>query len=144
MHRIELKRIRQVHQRHGTTCVEMAFAAPILLILVFGIMQIGYAFMVQHSLQNAAAKGCRAAILPNASTSTVTSAVNAVLLPVGLSNYATTTIKVNNQTSAVTTAVTGDDISVQVYMPLSDVTLFPGFFNNYNGTLTSTVTLRCQ
>ena len=144
MQRIHLSRAGSNDSRGGATTVEMALAAPILLTFVFGIIQVGYAFMVQHSIQSAAYKGCRAGILPNRSTSTVTSVVSGMLQPVGLSDNATTTIQVNNVTANVATAVSGDEVSVIVAIPLPAVTLFPGFFSNWTGNLTGAATIRCQ
>lgn len=136
--------LRNLRQRSGAATVEMALAAPILVALVFGIIQVAYAFMVQHAIQNAAAKGCRAGTLTNRSSAAVTSAVNNTLQPIGLSNYATVTICVNNVATDASTAVSGDYVSVQVAIPLSNVTLFPGLFNNWNGTLVGGAGGRCQ
>lgn len=122
----------------------MALAAPILLAMIFGMIQVGYAFMVQYLVENAAAKGGRAAVLPSRTQTAVATAINDVLQPMSLSGSATTTIKVNNVVSDVATAVSGDDVSVQVSIALADVILFPGFFNASGTTLTNTVTLRCQ
>lgn len=130
--------------RKGTTSVEMALAAPILLTLVFGIMQIGYAYMAQHMVENAALKGCRTAILPSRSQSAVTSSINDVLQPLGLSNSSSTTIKVNNVQADVSSATSGDSISVQVSVNLSAVTFFPSVLGSRTGTLTNTVAMRCQ
>jgi len=144
MQRICVRKAERKYLRSGATTVEMALAAPILLTFVFGIMQVGYAFMVQHALQNAAYDGSRAGSLPNRSTAAVTSAVNGMLDPLGLSSSATTTIQVNNLPASVATAVSGDNISVIVAVPLTEVTLFPGFFSNWTGNLTGAATFRCQ
>ena len=60
----------------------MALTAPILLTLVRHHAG-GYAFMVQHAVQNAASKR-RAAILPNRSNTIVIAAVNSTLQPMGM------------------------------------------------------------
>jgi Flp pilus assembly protein TadG len=43
----------------GATAVEFALLVPILIILVFGIMEFGRAYNVQMSLTNAAREGAR-------------------------------------------------------------------------------------
>lgn len=145
MQRIRLRNVvdRQ-HRRSGAATVEMAFAAPVLFTLVFGIMQVGYAFMVQHGLQNAANKGCRAGTLPTRSTASITSAAQSTLQQMGIANYASITIQVNNATADVSTASTGDYVTVKVAVPVSSVTLFPGFFSNWTGTIVGADTNRCQ
>lgn len=145
MQRAPLRTVVDRRQRRsGAATVEMAFVAPVLLSLVFGIMQVGYAFMVQHGLQNAANKGCRAGILPTRSTSSITSAVNSTLQPMGIANYASITIQVNNVAANVTTASSGDYVTVKVAVPVASVTLFPGFFSNWNGTIVGADTNRCE
>lgn len=144
MQRLRCRRDSHLRRRSGAATVEMALAAPILLTLVFGIMQVGYAFMVQHAVQNAASKGCRAAFLPSRSTTAVTTAVNSTLQPMGLDTFATTTIQVNGSTVDVSTAASGDSVTVRVTIPLSNATLFPGFFNNWTGTLVGASANRCQ
>jgi len=145
MQRTRLRNVvRRQQRRSGAATVEMAFAAPVLLSLVFGIMQVGYAFMVQHALQNAANKGCRAGMLPKRSTDSITSIVTTTLQPTGIAKYASITIQVNNTTADVTTASTGDYVTVKVTVPVSSVTLFPGFFNNWTGTIVGADTNRCE
>lgn len=131
--------------RHGALTVEMALITPVLLTLVFGVMQVGYAFMVQHALQDAARRGCRLAITPQRTNSVVTATVDAILQQQGISSsLTTTTILINSSSGDVATAQTGDDISVKVSMPLASATLFPDFFANFTGTMTGAVTLRCE
>ncbi len=143
MTRERLRRAGPHYSRIGATTVEMALVLPILLTLVFGIMQVGYAFMVQHALQDAARKGCRTGTLPNRSNATVTATVNNTLATAGLTNT-TITIQVNNVASNVAAAVNGDYVSVQVSMPLSNAILIPGFLSDTSKTLKGVVALRCQ
>jgi Flp pilus assembly protein TadG len=139
-----LRKSRRPAQRSGAVSVEMALTTPVLFILVFGIIQVGYAFMVQHAIQNAASEGCRTGILPNKSSTDVTSTVNNLLISTRLDQISTTTIQVNNSTATIESAKSGDLVSVQVTVPLSSVTLFPGFFSQWNGTLKGAVSLRRQ
>jgi Flp pilus assembly protein TadG len=122
----------------------MALAAPILLTIVFGITQVAYAFMAHYVVQDAAFKACRAAVSSTRSNSTVTSAINAVLQPVGLSDHATVVITVNNAVVDTSTAKSGDEVSVRINVPISAVTLYPGFFKGLNNGLTGAAAMRCQ
>jgi Flp pilus assembly protein TadG len=123
----------------------MALITPVLLILIFGIMQVGYAFMVQHALQDVARQGCRMASLRTRSQGTVTTAIQSQLQAVGISPAKTTrTILVNDNSQDLATANAGDEVSVKVAMNLADVVLFPGFFSNFTGTVQGSVTMRCE
>lgn len=129
----------------GALTVEMALITPVLLVLIFGIMQVGYAFMVQHALQDVARQGCRLASLRTRSETAVTTALQSQLQAVGISPAKTTrTILVNNAPQDLATANAGDEVCVRVAMNLSDVVLFPGFFSNFTGTVQGSVTMRCE
>ncbi len=130
-------------RRSGVVAVEMALVMPIALTLIFGIMQVGYAFMIQHMLQDAARKGCRAASFPSSSNTVVTSAVNGVLSNMKLTGV-TTTILVNGAAVDVSTASYGSTVSVSVQIPLSNVMLFSVSFAQFTGTIQGAATIRCE
>ncbi len=50
---------RKSTRRRGASVVEMAVISPILITLVFGIIEFGWAFMVRQMLTNAAREGAR-------------------------------------------------------------------------------------
>lgn len=132
-------------RRRGALTVEMALITPVLLILIFGIMQVGYAFMVQHALQDVARQGCRAASLRTRSQSAVTSAIQTQLQAEGITPSKTTsTIFVNDLSQDLASASAGDEVTVRIAMSLADVALFPGFFSNFTGTVQGSYTLRCE
>ncbi len=145
MRPLRLPHLTKPDARRGALTVEMALITPVLLALIFGVMQVGYAFMVQHALQDAARQGCRTAVLRTRSNAAVVTAIQSLLQQEGLSpSKTTTTILVNNITGNVAAAQAGDDICVKVSMPLADATLFPGFFSNFTGTMQGAVMLRCE
>jgi Flp pilus assembly protein TadG len=121
----------------------MALVSPIALALIFGIMQIGYAFMIQHMLQDAARNGCRAAVLPSSSNAAVNSAVNTVLAPMALTG-ATTTITLNGVSGDVSNARYGDQVSVKVAIPFANVLLFNVSFGGTSGTISGADALRFE
>lgn len=72
----------------GTAALELALLAPILILLLMGILELGYAFYVKNTLTNAVREGARAGVTvpplaePSASTvaqNTVTSYLNQTL-----------------------------------------------------------------
>lgn len=132
-------------RRRAAVTVEMALITPVLFTLLFGILQVGYAFVVQHALQDAAREGCRVATLRTRSNSVATTTVNTYLQSLGINPAkTTTTILVNGAAGEVSTAKAADVVQVKISMALADATLFPGFFSNYTGTMKGVVTLRCE
>jgi len=54
---------RTLHGRKGATIVEFAMVFPLLLLLMFGVMDFGFYYFVQHSLQFATREGVRLALV---------------------------------------------------------------------------------
>lgn len=75
--------------RRGTSVVEMAVMAPLLLTAMFGMFEVGYAFMCKQTVTLAAREGARAASLPGGNMEDVNSAVNACMGSAKLSGYST-------------------------------------------------------
>ncbi len=54
---------RTLRNGKGATIVEFALVFPLLLLLMFGVMDFGFYFFVQHSLQFATREGVRLALV---------------------------------------------------------------------------------
>jgi Flp pilus assembly protein TadG len=54
---------RTLRSGKGTTIVEFAMVFPLLMLLMFGVMDFGFYFFVQHSLQFATREGVRLALV---------------------------------------------------------------------------------
>ena len=132
-------------RRRAAVTVEMALITPVLFILLFGVLQVGYAFVVQHALQDAAREGCRVATLRTRSNTTATTTIKSYLQSQGIDPAKTaTTILVNGSAGDVSTAKAADVVQVKISMGLADAALFPGFFSSYTGTMKGVVSLRCE
>jgi len=59
-----LRRLRLLRSEHGAELIEMAIVTPILLLLVFGIVDFGFLFQRYVVLTNAAVEGARVATMP--------------------------------------------------------------------------------
>ena len=115
--------------RKGMAVVELAIIVPVLVFLTIGMIEVARGLMVKEVLSNAARKGCRTAILPSGSTSSVTADVNQVLSDNTINpNYATVTVMVNGKVADASTAVQHDQISVKVSIPVSQVAWITPFF----------------
>ena len=53
---------RLLRNEGGTSAIEFAFVAPVLLLLMFGIMGYGYIFGIYHSFQQMAAEAARSSV----------------------------------------------------------------------------------
>ena len=127
-------------RRAGASTVEMAIVGPLLLLFIFGLFDIAHGFMVQHLIQDATRQACRVGVCPHKTNATVQATVDRLLKAEGIAK-ANTTILVNTVSGDVATAKAGDNISVQITLASSQVSLFPtgGFLK---GQLQATCTMR--
>lgn len=97
-----IKRTKANRER-GQALVETAITLPLLLLLLMGIMEFGWFFYNQMSVENGSREGARYAIV-NASSGTltqdVTDVVNGVIVGPG-----TVTVTVNKRAENVTVTV---------------------------------------
>lgn len=128
--------------RAASTTVEFAVLAPVFFMTVLGMVEVGRGLMVQHLLFNAARQGCRSGILPSNGTTDVTDAVSSTLAPAGITAQ-TVSITVNGASGNPSTASSGDDITVQVQVPVSAITWVP-VTNYLSGNISAQYTLRKQ
>src|SRR5579872_6378435 len=99
--------------RRGAATVEFAVVAPVFLIMIIGIMELGRGIVVQQLLTNASREGARIGGYDSTtSASTVTTAVNSYLSNVGISS-ATTTVSPDPPSLASD----GQSVSVTVSVP---------------------------
>ena len=100
-------------QRKGAAMVEFAIVAPLLFLLFFASMEFCRVAMIRHTADNAVYEGCRAGIIPGATTAEVTAETQLILNSLGLTNV----------TIAVTPPVIDkdtDEVTVRVDVPLDD------------------------
>jgi len=114
-------------RRPGGAVLEMALVLPILLYLAFGTVEYGYYFYVKHNVQSAAREGARAAIVPAATVSDVTTAVSNVMTAAGLQSTGYTTAITNTSDVAVTlsSVTAGTAIKVRVQCTWGSVGVHP-------------------
>ena len=126
---------RRDPRSRAAAVVEFAVVLPLLLTILFGIIEYGWVFMVRQTLQTAAREGCRVAILQT-SVEPYTAAltrVAEVMEPTGLTSYEVT----------MTHASAADPIEVvTVTIPYDDVSLMGGFFGTHAYDLGGTCSMR--
>ena len=74
-----LAREKRKHNRTGAAVVEFAFVAPLLIMLTFGMLELGRLVMVKQLMINASREGARLAVLPATSDQEVKAQVVAEL-----------------------------------------------------------------
>jgi Flp pilus assembly protein TadG len=128
-------------RRRGAAVVEFALVGSLLVLLIFGMIELGRAIMVLQLLNNAARHGCREGALPEKSTNDIGVAVGTFLEDAGIAN-AHITVRVNDADGEASTADTGDAISVSVSVSASDISWLPSARYLGNMQLASTVVMR--
>ena len=115
--------------------VEFAVVLPLLLTILFGIIEYGWVFMVRQTLQNAAREGCRQAVLQTSVEpyGNVIQRINESMAPTGLGSYEITM----THATAVNRVET-----VVISIPYDDVSLMGGFFGTHNFDLVGSCSMR--
>ena len=131
----EATRGRRSNRARGAAIVEFAVVLPLLLTILFGIIEYGWVFMVRQTLQTAAREGTRIAILQT-STSPYTSVLTRVadvMEPTGLTGYSV----------SMTHATVADPVeTITVTVPYSEVSLMGGFFGTHAYDLGGSCSMR--
>jgi Flp pilus assembly protein TadG len=123
--------------RKGAAVVEFAVVAPVLFLLLLGMIECGRMIMVQQSLTTAVREGARTAVIEGNSSSVAKSAVESFLAGTGITGTNVTVTPSNTGSVAH-----GQPITVSVSVPFTKVSWLahPFFFGSK--TLTSTATMR--
>ncbi len=127
-----IRRLRRARRARGTAVVEFAVILPMLVLILFGIIEFGYGFMVRQSLQNAAREGCRLAAMPSSESSEVVARVQEVMAPTNVTGY---------QIQQVSTAATCQEL-VTVTVSYASISLVGDFFGLGGQNLVGTCTMR--
>lgn len=126
MRRIMGARLRG--DRRGQALVEFALLAPILLLIIVGLIEFGRAWQAYQVVTDAAREGARIAAVadPTVTTDTVADRINRQLARSALdSASAVKTVQVNGVAANPGAAATGDVIFVEIRYPYRFVFLRP-------------------
>jgi Flp pilus assembly protein TadG len=111
---------RSRRTRRGAAAVEFAIVAPVLFLLILGIIEFGRMVMVQQILTNASREGARRAILEHVTASEVETAVSDYLTNTSVSG-ATVTVA----PGSLSGLAFGDPVTVTVSVPFDQVSWVP-------------------
>ncbi len=135
IHRVSGHRDRGSRRARAAAVVEFAVVLPLLLTILFGIIEYGWVFMVRQTLQTAAREGCRVAILSTSTSpyTVVLDRVSDVMAPTGLTGYSV----------SMTHATAADPVeAITVTVPYSQVSLMGGFFGTHAYDLGGSCSMR--
>jgi len=106
-----MKKYTKNDKRRGVVLIEAALIFPILLLLTFGLIEYGWLFLRMETITNAARRGVRVAVTPDATSSDVLAAVNDSMTNAGLENsgYTITVSSLNVEP--------GEIITVHIVVP---------------------------
>jgi Flp pilus assembly protein TadG len=122
-------------RRRAAAVVEMAVVTPLLLTLLFGIIEYGWLFMIKQTMTNAAREGCRVATLQGSTDGQITGTITSYLTGTGLAGA--------DYTVTLTHATPGNPTeTVVVTVPYRNVSLLGGFFGSTDWSLGSTCSMR--
>ncbi len=115
--------------------VEFAVVLPLLLTILFGIIEYGWVFMVRQTLQAAAREGARLAVLQTSVQpyTEVISRVNDVMGPTGLDGYVIAMVHATDANPVETVTIT---------IPYDEVSLMGGFFGTHDYDLGGSCSMR--
>ncbi len=103
----------------GIASLEFVIIMPVLLILLFGVMEYGWMMTKSGELVNAAREGARVGARPDATVADINTVVDTRMGDAGMTGYTTT----------ITTATdVGDPVTVQVTVPYDGGVELIGFF----------------
>lgn len=140
MRRLKLSRkpvvgIAGARQSRAAAAVELAVVMPLLLLMLFGIIEFGWTFMIYQSVTNAAREGCRVAVLEGSTDSEITNRIDEYLSGVGLSS--------GEYSVSIQHASLGDPTeTVTVTVPYSSIAMLGEYFNRTHINLISTSRMR--
>ena len=127
------------HRQRGITTVEFAIVAPMLVILAFGIIEVGRLLVVQQVLTNASREGARQAVVSHTNGVNVDSFVTDYLND-GTVSGATVTVTPSDLTSLAF----GQPVTVSVSVPFDRISWLPSPFFFGARTLSAETTMRAE
>jgi Flp pilus assembly protein TadG len=124
-------------KRRGVAAVEFALVAPLFVLMVMGMIEVGRAIMVQQVLTNASREGARRAVLDGATNTEVTTFVNTYLSNATLPTATVTFPQGNPQDAGF-----GAPVEVQVSIPFGQVSWVPAPMYLGGKNLTASTVMR--
>jgi Flp pilus assembly protein TadG len=128
--------------RRGASAVEMAFIAPVFLMMIMGTIESSRLGMVAQLLTTAAREGCRVAVVSGMTETDVQNRINAVLSGSGVSVGTVTPTCPSPYTWD--SSPSGTAITVSLSVPYSQVSWLPTSFFFQGAMISSSATMSSE
>lgn len=131
------RRMKSRSDRTGAAVVEFAVVAPLLVMLTFGMIEIGRIVMVKQLMINASREGARLAVLPSSTEYQVIQQVQSELSSAYVSGA---TITLNP--ASLASAPAGTPVTVSIAVNSASVSWLPKPMFVISQTITAATTMR--
>jgi hypothetical protein len=121
---IQVIRHRTNRRRRGVAAVEFAVIAPLMLMLTFGLIEIGRVMLVKQTATHATREGARISVRPNVSNEEIYDRVVEELAIFGVDNAI-----IETDPFDIDQAPPGSPVIVRVRINAAEVSWVPGFFD---------------
>ncbi|MDE0862771.1 MAG: pilus assembly protein [Rubripirellula sp.] len=110
--------------RRGSSVVEFAMIAPLMILFAFGVVEIGRLVLVKQTAIHATREGARVAVRPTADHAEVTQRVQDELAVLLL-----TDVTIETEPASLEFAEPGAEITVRVRIGIDSISWIPDYFN---------------
>ena len=110
--------LKKLKRRRGAALVEAAVVTPLVILLVFGVIEYGWMLLKSQDISNAARSGARAGVRFGATAGTVNTAVKTAMTNAGLQGSGYVVAITPNDTPTLSA---GQSLTVQVTVPYSNI-----------------------
>lgn len=106
--------------RRGLALVELALVLPVLILLLFGVMEYGWMFLKLQEVTNTARMGARRSVIPDATNAEIDGIIAARMTALGMgdSGYTVQTLPID-----ITVADRGEPVMLTVIVPYEAIEL---------------------
>lgn len=128
---------RHLRRDSGASLAEFALVLPVLVMIVFGIIEFGIAFTKAQAIEAAAREGARLASIESSTVGDIEARVNDALTGIPMSGPPTVSV-----TPGTCTNRPGESVTVGV--STTHMINIPLVLNNYSVNLNGTAVFRCE
>ena len=120
-----MTRFRQlIADRAGSSAIEFAVSVPVLVMLIWGIAQVGLLYEANAGMQHALGEGARmATIYPTPTDTQIQTKITSAKFGLGNGTWGTPTIVTDNTTKTKTITVTYSQPTDVLFLPGPNVSL---------------------
>ena len=132
------KPVKRWRDQRGVASLEFALVLPLLVLLVFGIMEYGWIFFRMHELSSTVRDAARVAVRPDTTDLGVRQRARSMMDAYGMGDSGYT---LNIDPGSVETLVLGEEITVTIQVPRAHVDLMGLRIMPLPATLGATATM---